>query len=172
MMGSTIPDSPRIRRLLISLWDLNSAASYASVLVHLGRRAMHEGVLTDLHRETALTAMVVTYARPFSGNRADPLTARTIRLRSLVRLSPAQRALHDRLIDLRNGAFAHADATEWRVTHRVQTNGSVLPIVRDPRVPMRRAEYAAVRDLASLICTAISAYLVGQGISGYALERD
>jgi hypothetical protein len=171
-MEMTLADSPRIRRLLISMWDLNSAASYASVLVHLGRRAMHEGVMTDLHRETALTAMVVTYARPFSGNRSDPLTAGSVRLSTLIGLSPSQRALHDRLVSLRNRAFAHADPDEWRVTHRVQPNGSLLPIVRDPRVPMRRAEYAAVRDLASLICGAISTYLVSQGISGYALERE
>ena len=100
-MSGNITDSPRIRRLLISMWDLNSAASYASVLVHLGRRSLGEAVLTDLHRETALTAMVVTYARPFSGNRENPLCARTIRLRTLLRLSRDQQALHDRLLALR-----------------------------------------------------------------------
>lgn len=171
-MSSLVVDSPQVRRLLISLWDLNSAASYASVLVHLGRRGPDEGPLTDLHRETALTAMVVTYARPFSGNRSDPLCAGTIRLRRLVTLSEAERTLHNRLVDLRNTAFAHADPSAWKVSHRVQPNGTVLPIVRDPRAPMRRADYAAVRDLASLICTAISTQLTGIGIRGHVLERE
>ena len=170
-MSVTVADSPRIRRLLISMWDLNSAASYASVLVHLGRRSLGEGIMTDLHRETALTAMIVTYARPFSGNRADPLTAKSVRLSSLIRLTVAQRALHERIVELRNRAFAHADPDAWVVSHRTQPDGSVLPVVQDPRVPMRRAEYAAVRDLASAVCTAISTHLVSQGIRGHVLER-
>ncbi|MCC7003564.1 MAG: hypothetical protein IT357_15510 [Gemmatimonadaceae bacterium] len=164
-------DSPFIRRLLISLWDLNSAASFASVLVHLGRRSLSEGQLTDLHRETALTAMIVTYARPFSGNKSDRLCAGRLRLESVVKLTPVQAALHDRIISLRNSAFAHGDPDQWVVTHRAQPDGSLLPVVKDPRVPMRRAEYAAIRDLASLICTGISGHLGALGIRGYALER-
>ncbi len=76
----------------------------------------------NLHSKTELrrfrcyeTTLVVAYGRPFSQSLAGgipPLSTKMIGLKP----SPERRALHDRLISMRNQIMAHSDGEMMRMT--------------------------------------------------------
>ncbi len=57
-----------------------------------------------------ITAAIVSYARPFSGNEDHPSAVPKPSFRSK-QLTSQERELHNRVITLRNEAIAHSDAT-------------------------------------------------------------
>jgi hypothetical protein len=164
-------DSPEIRRLLISAWDFGEAANLAGLLLHLGRPRLGEDPLRPMLRDSVFTAFVVTYARAFSGNHDDGVTARSVDVSSFLHLTAAEDALHARIREMRNRAFAHSDPREWTLEFRERTDGPPYPVVTDPRVPFSLEECAAAQALASRIATAISGRLASLGYPGRAMER-
>jgi hypothetical protein len=59
-------------------------------------------------KEGVLIAALVAYGRPFKASNSSGITARSIKLPENL-LSDTEKTLHDLLIELRDGAFAHSD---------------------------------------------------------------
>jgi hypothetical protein len=96
-----------LKRILLSIDDFFVAGRHIERLRRV-RQFRKAPKLDGTTREALQIAIVVSYARPFSGNRP----ARDVQrgLPSFVdRLPAKRRALHDRLITLRHKQFAHSD---------------------------------------------------------------
>lgn len=59
-----------------------------------------------------VTALVVSYARPFVDSRGKGGPPASVRIASY---GAAERRLHDRLLSLRKRLYAHSDTTSYRV---------------------------------------------------------
>ena len=156
--------------MVLSIWDFRSAAEYATLLIDILIRrsvshAVPQALINALH-----TALVVTYARPFSANRADEQTAATISLRALFKMSAEQRRLHQGLLQLRNRALAHSDPSSWQVEFREEPRKAV-PVVMHPVVSPTVAELTAVRELCRQIEEALSRRLARCGYPKLIFEQ-
>ena len=103
----------RRRRLLYSLNDLQQALSACEFLYECDEDASYSKV--ELRRFRCFeTTLVVSYARPFTQSRGGtlPLTMKMVGLK----LSGENRALHARLVDMRNTIMAHSDEEMMRMT--------------------------------------------------------
>ena len=137
------------KRIAQSLTDLDHAAECARQIL---QRDLHSA--TDREDKRLLpclnTALIVSYARPFSGNKASPDVRQKLPPECLDVLSDDQRKLHNHLLESRNQDHAHSDPTGMDMTVRVSTVLSVpiaIPISRDASAPLSRESVAAVADL-------------------------
>ena len=125
------------KRIVQSEDDLDHAAECAEQILQ-----------RDLHSATARedrcllrclnTALIVSYVRPFSGNRASPDVRKALPAEYLDVLSDEQRQLHDQLIELRNRDHAHSDPKGRSVSVGVQKVGDgvlAIPLSRDAFAP-------------------------------------
>jgi len=103
----------RRRRLLYSLNDLQQALSACAFLYECDEDASYSKV--ELRRFRCFeTTLVVAYTRPFTQSRGGtmPLTMKMVGLK----LSDEKRALHARLVEMRNTIMAHSDEEMMRMT--------------------------------------------------------
>lgn len=128
----------RIERENIGAWDWAHAERYC--------RFYLEHALYDLsktyHDEARAftTAIVVTYSRPFSGNRARDGQRDPIDEEYLQALDRHGCALHERMLELRNTAFAHSDAAFHNVQIGDTERGGITTLSQDPLVPLERRD--------------------------------
>ncbi|KRE08899.1 hypothetical protein ASE61_04955 [Bosea sp. Root670] len=103
--------------MLYSLGDLKLALSAANFLSECEPGEKISKV--DLRRfKSYETTLVVAYARPFSASRGtDRIPPLSLKMTG-AKLTVEQRALHDRIIELRNKAFAHSDGDMMRMLVR------------------------------------------------------
>jgi hypothetical protein len=109
----TLQADARRRRLLYSLNDLQQALSACEFLYDCDEDASYSKV--ELRRFRCFeTTLVVAYTRPFTQSRGGtlPLTMKMVGLK----LSGEKRALHARLVDMRNTIMAHSDEEMMRMT--------------------------------------------------------
>ncbi|WP_130218072.1 hypothetical protein [Bradyrhizobium genosp. SA-3] len=110
---ATLHADARRRRLLYSLNDLQQALSACAFLHECDEDASYSKV--DLRRFRCFeTALVVAYTRPFTQSRGGtmPLSMKMVGLA----LSDEKRALHARLVEMRNTIMAHSDEEMMRMT--------------------------------------------------------
>lgn len=103
----------RRRRLLYSLNDLEQALSACEFLYECEENSSYSKI--ELRRFRCYeTTLVIAYTRPFTQSRGagTPLTLKMVGLK----LSNDRRALHDRLMDMRNKITAHSDSEMMRMT--------------------------------------------------------
>jgi hypothetical protein len=103
----------RRRRLLYSMNDLQQALSACEFLYECEENSSYSKI--QLRRFRCYeTTLVIAYTRPFTQSRgtATPLTMKMVGLK----LSNDRRALHDRLMDMRNKITAHSDSEMMRMT--------------------------------------------------------
>jgi hypothetical protein len=99
--------------LLYSLNDLQQALSACEFLYECDEDQTYSKI--DLRRFRCFeTTLVVAYTRPFSQSRGE-IPALTMKMIDL-KLSAEKRALHDRLMQMRNQIMAHSDAEMMRMT--------------------------------------------------------
>jgi hypothetical protein len=130
---------------------------------------IHGGTETEL--EALLVAAVVCYARPFSDNEPKrpkaPVIARNVPEDKLLTAldSDADRALHARLLELRDKAIAHAESTNYpgqKIPPTIGNPGThgvafvhrrfhILSERLDPDALSRIAEAMRVRSMAVLL---------------------
>lgn len=141
--------------LHVAQQDLSQAAFFAD---HLRQQGWHaepwEGSWQDyLHQGAYMTAMVVAYARPFTGSRGWPkFPAR------LLRLDAEQKLLHERLLQLRNELYAHSDVAARRA-RPIMFKGKPNAIEALPPMRMSATELLAVRKLILTISQGVNARL-------------
>jgi hypothetical protein len=103
----------RRRRLLYSLNDLQQALSACEFLYECEENSSYSKIQIRRFR-CYETTLVIAYTRPFTQSRgaAAPLTMKMVGLK----LSNDRRALHDRLMDMRNKITARSDSEMMRMT--------------------------------------------------------
>lgn len=87
------------------------------------------------------TALIVSYASPFSRNTGSEDVAPSLPGKYLDVLDPAERSFHDRIVEARNRDHAHSDPLSLSVrvsVERVFGEILVTPIGRDPFAPLER----------------------------------
>jgi hypothetical protein len=100
-----------LKRLVISYFDLSEARQFLLCL-----RARDLGTSDEkLYSKALRTALVVAYARPFSGNRGEDGSPDPLPERLLKQLTRQQLAVHSRVLELRDKEFAHSDAANASV---------------------------------------------------------
>ncbi|WP_143273254.1 hypothetical protein [Bradyrhizobium canariense] len=110
---ATLHADARRRRLLYSQNDLQQALSACEFLYECDEDASYTKV--ELRRFRCFeTTLVVAYTRPFTQSRGGtmPLTMKMAGLK----LSHEKRALHARLVEMRNTIMAHSDEEMMRMT--------------------------------------------------------
>jgi hypothetical protein len=118
----------QFNRVLMSHYDFNEAQEYLRELQELPSEAR-----VALKR-ALLTAAVVAYCRPFSGNDNHPKATSHLAVKFGEWFKPAQIALHEKLLDLRGKAVAHSDY-------------DAKPVARIGSVPIGFAYFSGYRDL-------------------------
>lgn len=142
-------------KLFVSRQDLGYASSCAA---HLLKNGLHHkpwerrgGVY---FRQSAFTtALIVSYARPFTKSRGWPnFPAR------LLTFSKDERGLHERLLDLRNQVYAHSDSNQYSI--RPWRSGNFeTDIVGAPFRFLEKAEVTALVPMIDNLCSGIDARL-------------
>src|ERR1044071_849943 len=139
-----------LKRLVISFHDLTEARQFLNKLLGLNAEAPPAAGDT-LVRKALETALVVSYARPFSGNRGAPDVTRDMPDELLSDLTPEQRRVHDHIVELRNKEFAHSDAERSDVNVFVGrwADGRPLasPVSNVTRAPLRIDELRTLDTL-------------------------
>lgn len=107
----------RLPRLDIDQNDLREALKFATYII---KEALHDKKKRkkdkDLLHAAFNTSLIISYSRPFSGNRnlegeqVNSLDRDTCRI-----LSKSETELHRRILDLRDTAYAHSDARRYRI---------------------------------------------------------
>lgn len=96
--------NPELNRLTIARGDLEQALRFLKRAAELAP--------TGVEYEALVMTAIILYARPFSRNERDPEAMATERVPDSVmsEYTEEERKLHERLIEVRNKAIAHA---EW-----------------------------------------------------------
>jgi len=108
-----------LNRALISQQDLKNAAEYFDAAMRAHQSGDH------LVCRGLITAGIVAYARPFSGN-APHESANPRPQLSRKSWSATERELHDRIVQLRNTVVAHSDAAHIPVQVEARTSRSLI----------------------------------------------
>lgn len=144
------PNQPTTQQLLqtyqllhVAQQDLSQAAFFCDHLLHKGwTREPWEGTWqTYLHQSAYVTAMVVAYCRPFTVSKGWPKFPTR-----LVRLNPEEKALHDRLLDLRNEVYAHTDVAS-RAVRPITLNSRPTAVEVLPPMRFSVEELTAIRRI-------------------------
>src|SRR5258708_26154483 len=127
-----------IRRVFVSYNDFKQAAPISS---HILTAKLHYGYPEkDWHILQALNcAMIIAYARPFSGNRGSETMLPELPERFLNGFAPDERALHEVVMKDRNEVLAHSDSTAWRLRLSViRSSGRTMlaPLHHDTTAPL------------------------------------
>ena len=114
----------RLKRIIISLWDLERAASYAEQI--LSDYANESGETSEKHFALDL-ALRVSYSRPFSRNRRGEDGDVAPRLYEYDQPPPVyddcEISLHEEVYDSRNEVYAHSDPKSYDLDVWVKQNG-------------------------------------------------
>lgn len=149
-----------LRRILASHNDFKQAAEIAS---HILDAKLHRDYPErDRHLLQALNcAMIVAYARPFSGNRGSKTMLPALPQRFLSGLATEELALHKIVIKDRNEVLAHSDHSAWRLRLSVVKSSGrrpmLAPIHQDVRAPLDEKHTQIFSDMARKLREAVFA---------------
>jgi hypothetical protein len=128
-----------LRRILVSYNDFKQAAHISS---HILAPKLHRDYPEkDRHILQALNcAMIIAYARPFSGNRGSKTMLAALPERVLNAFTTDERVLHQVVMKDRNELLAHSDQRAWCLRLSViKSSGRtpmLVPLHRDTAAPL------------------------------------
>lgn len=163
MKDPTGPHGALFRRLILSSHDLSEAAESHARLLELDAVEVLPADFTP-DAKAHVARLVTAYARPFTKTRhtdaeETPPTVQTLPGRLLRSLSSEERAMHDRLLQLRNEEFAHsaADAAAVHVSVVKDRLATISAIWRSPRQPFSHDEMDTIGECIRKLRDAITA---------------
>ncbi len=149
-----------LRRILVSYNDFKQAAEISS---HILEAKLHRDY-PEKDRELlqALNcAMIIAYARPFSGNSGSKTTLKALPARFLSVLTSDERALHQVVLQDRNQCLAHSDHCAWNLRLSfVRPSGHapmLVPLHHDVRAPLDKRPTLMLKTMAHKLMEAVSA---------------
>lgn len=128
----------QIEREDINSWDWAHAERYCRKYLERALYEIDKTYADDARAYT--TAIIVTYSRPFSGNRTRHKKRDDINSIYLEKLNPQARALHNHIVEQRNVAFAHSDAAQHDVQISETDGGGLTTLSHDPLMPLEMTE--------------------------------
>lgn len=149
-----------LRRILVSCNDFKQAGDISS---HILAAKLHRDYPEkDRHILQALNcAMIIAYARPFSGNRGSKFTLAALPQRFLSGFAPDERALHQVVLKDRNEVLAHSDHSAWRLRLSVVRSSGrspmLVPLHADTRAPLDEKHTRMFNDMAHKLMEAVFA---------------
>jgi hypothetical protein len=127
-----------IERENLNSWDWEHAERYCRLYLD---RSLYDFAETYADEAQAVTtAIVVTYSRPFSGNRDRQNRRDPVDTRYLDVLDESSRAIHGRTVELRNRVFAHSDASFHKVQIESPAHGELETVSEDRLIPLEKAD--------------------------------
>ena len=138
-----------LERLIISQQDLLQAKSFAEFILS---KNLHDRS-TDWEEQKLIhlafnTSLIVSYSRPFTGNRGISTgKQQSVGSKLLEVLSKEEKRLHDNLTRSRHAEYAHSDLNSHNVSIYACENFAI-PIGRNPFVPI---EIEQIRQLIAII---------------------
>jgi hypothetical protein len=156
-----------LRRILVSYNDFKQAVDISS---HILKAKFHRDYpKKDRHILQALnSAMIIAYARPFSGNRGSKTMLPALPESFLTPLAPDERALHKVVMKDRNEVLAHSDHSAWRLRLSVMTSSGhpmLVPLHQDVKAPLDEKHTRMFNELAHKLMEAVFA-------ERYVLEKE
>jgi hypothetical protein len=138
------------RRMALSHFDFEETRRFLDRLQPI--KDDIEIVKDDALRTALMTALIVSYWRPFSTSKADGQTAKYLPSDELLQgLSPVQLQLHTKVGNLRNQEFAHTDPkpAELEVNWNLRDKGFGFPVgvSNATRIGLTPAELTEFRTL-------------------------
>ncbi len=147
----------RYKRVIIAFHDLNECRGYLNRLLGLNNEPAVPASDKTL-RQALMTAAIVSYVRPFSGNRPAADVEARLPADFEARLSEKQRNLHKHLIQLRNREFAHSDPDVSDVKVSVREGSLAMPVSDVPRQELSDNDL----KLLDTVCSELHLYLYDQ----------
>jgi hypothetical protein len=105
---------------------------------------------TYMQQAAFTSALVTAYCRPFAQSRGKP----ALSVKKMARYNTQQKALHERLITLRNEVYAHSEVA-IRNVRPWTIGGEESAIVRFPALKLTREEVEDAGGMIHLMLTAI-----------------
>jgi hypothetical protein len=148
------------RRILVSYNDFKQATDISS---HILTANFHRDYPErDRHVLQAFNcAMIIAYARPFSGNRGSKSMLAALPERFLSGFTSDERTLHHVVLKDRNEVLAHSDHSAWRLRLSVVTSAGrrpmLVPLHQDVRAPLDEKHTRMFKDMAHKLMEAVFA---------------
>jgi hypothetical protein len=128
----------RLSRLNMFLFDFRDARRFAQyILRRKWPRVMDSQSALGLVHLAFNTSLIISYSRPFHGNREGPGLANARLNPDVGVLNDTERAFHRKVLDKRDQAYAHSDALEHKIEEwdcggsAVQFYKPVEPLTKD-----------------------------------------
>ena len=149
-----------LRRILVSYNDFKQAVDISSRILETKFHCDYPK--KDRHILQALNcAMLIAYARPFSGNRGSKMMLPALPERFLAGLAPDERALHKVVMKDRNEVLAHSDHSAWRLRLSVVRSSGrrpmLVPLHQDVRAPLDEKHTRMFKEMAHNLMEAVFA---------------
>lgn len=147
------------RRIFVSYNDFQQAAQISNYIL---KAKLHENYPDkDRHILQGLNcAMIIAYARPFSGNRGSETMLPELPQRFLRGFSPDERALHQIVMKDRNTLLAHSDSVAWRLRLSVIKSPGrdmLAPLHHDTTAPLDEKHTRMFNGMATKLIEAVFA---------------
>lgn len=123
MSARAVYERERYKRLLLSQEDLRYARRYGELILELGPEVGADSTTKYICRGLT-TAMVVSYARPFTSNKGGRVNQLPEKL-YWGHLTDAEKKLHQRILDRRDSVHAHSDSNVIALKVSVDAIGGV-----------------------------------------------
>lgn len=134
-------DRRLFKRLLHAHSSLHHARSCATQILSRNLHASRRGSADRSLLECVNTALIVSYASPFSANKGSADVAKDLPSNYLNVLDAPERAFHHRMLEARDRDHAHSDPQALSVRVSVELfmgERMVTPVGRDPFAPLER----------------------------------
>ena len=150
------------KRLIIAFHDLTESQQFLNRLLGLNSEA--PPLPSDnIQREALMTAVIVSYVRSFSENRAASDVAGRLPKSFLSSFTKIEKQLHGRMVELRDQEFAHSDPEKIGVTVRIDSlpDGRPIPwpVSTVVRQGLTRAELHTLNGMFTKLLTHLMAEL-------------
>jgi hypothetical protein len=148
-----------LRRILVSYNDFKQAAHISNYILAAKLHDSYPG--EDRHVLQGLNcAMIVAYARPFSGNKGSTTMLPVLPPRFLKGFSSEERALHRVVMRDRNEVLAHPDSTAWNLRLSVVESpgrAMLVPVRHDTTAPLDEKHTRMFNRMANKLMEAVVA---------------
>jgi hypothetical protein len=125
-------------RILVFLSDFRQAQKFVWYILEKKLHAKKSD-LSQLVHLAFNTSLIISYSRPFGGNKNFAGQGKSSLAQVLDKLNDDERKLHERVIGSRNTAYAHSDASAHLVPGW-NYGGKGIKLMRIPFVPLGKSE--------------------------------
>lgn len=110
---------------------------------------------TYIQQAAFTTSLIISYSRPFTESRGWPKFPK-----KLIQHNEEQKALHKKIMNLRNEVYAHSDFNKQEV-RPIKILGQATAIIRQPSIKLSKEEVTMLLNMSSQTIKSIDIRLSG-----------